>query len=802
MRRRYLVPMWGKEVLIALLVVFCLLMLCFKAGHGADNRFQYEIKDFSGGLDLRTPDVSLPTNAGIIYQNFWIVGPWLEVRPGLQPYLIDSNFSDNPIKFIGLYKRIADMAFILSDEYRLWVIRDSTDFDHTYNPFSYSEFECRTTSGDSIVHGKNGGCKWLALFDGIEDLSFIIDDDTFQISHVLQDTVLILTEAVPYTVADTAYKITADFGQVHDIVKIADYTYISTSRGLAKYDGNDFTLIDTANEPFRYLVDSVVTHHTGGTDIFVNSADSGCGSCSNWSDGQFNGWYMRYGTGSYFQNDGKAKYAQHYFKTLFKIFYTDSCRLKILSNYRNGALYPPEGEFINISKRDPVLASGGITNSSDTEICIINVQEQPDSGSIMYFGVDSNNAMNAVLDSAFFESGDYCLHIDGISTFNGTLFFYGGVPKDTILKWVCYPIVSGSMSALLSVDTVFYFTNKNYHFYRWQKDVNYIEGAYTDLEYYQGRLFYIKKVDPNVVWWSEVGNPDSTRSGSWMKIESNDGDIITRLAMKDERLLAYKKYSTWIIVDRETQFNGIPTYGYEPYDRSRGLVAANTLVDIGGEHYGLGKSGFWGPERILSSPIDDWLEDSLDYEQIREACAEKAFDHIWLSVPKIGQTGNTVTFAYSLLTGTWSRHSFGAAAFAVNEVDNQGYELFISRSDSGKIYKLEGTDDDGDSIVATFQTGYMDFGNIDRQNISRGYTLQFEKPVGCKIETSIFVDTFSAAKWIDTLSSSATKGILKNFCDNRASGMKLSLRLRFFDAAGVTVPWLKWWVIHGGIYDK
>jgi len=558
-------------------------------------------------------------------------------------------------------------------------------------------------------------------------------------------------------------------------------------------------------------------------------------SCVTWDVGQFNGHWVDFTTSPSLRDTGRFDDSSFY--GLLKVRETDACTLKVeLKTVSNGTgstenLIIPDcdGEYAAIAQRDSKAGDNINYNKAtyDSSYCIITTNNATN-GQITYFAADTTSTLGLNISNSYM-SGEFGFEINQLryrpsdGHYNGSYRYgywpiVGNLPVDTIGKYKVFPLFMVDHDFDVDVNDTTYFLLENFDTLSGSGaieslTVNYTltrktidratsqsDGSYKYMARYKYRLFYLKN-DPNMLYWSKKYYPDSLSSSYSMNIETFDGDWITGLMVQGDFLNVYKNNSIMqiypIAIDYSNQ-GQIQNFDMREATLSIGCIASKTLVNVNGIHYFLSNDGFasfnGSEHKIISEPINDWLDDSLDYENITSACGVQYEDNIWWSIPILPSTElkNEVTFLYNLPTGSWTRFDFGAGALTVNGRPTDTLDLFIGSSDSGFVFTYGGSTDGGDSIEAIIQTDYLDFGAPHLYKRSDELVISYDMPVVCNLGLSLYLDYGTTAIWLDTLTHTATYGQFRVPCQQKSYGKNISLRMTFYNAADVKIPWFEW----------
>lgn len=301
--------------------------------------------------------------------------------------------------------------------------------------------------------------------------------------------------------------------------------------------------------------------------------------------------------------------------------------------------------------------------------------------------------------------------------------------------------------------------------------------------WHNGANFEVRSSYPDRIYWSEVNQPDSFLVDHVLIVDHGNALIAGGKQYGD--LIVYTATNRWKIIN-----GGGGAYGRQYMDGARGCIARGSFLDIDGVHYGLAADGFWESSGeapvIISQAVESWFRDSLDYSRLDEIAAgyDAENNNIWISFPP------NHTLVYNRDSRSWWPQSWRARAYAYNpDVTVSDTVRFIAGGvDSSTIFVRGGTDDDGDSIVATLQTPYMDFGVPQLIKRWRGLRVGYEADRA----TAFALDSYRqfSGTAFDSFTGSLASGWSEKWLKLREGlyrGKNLSQRLTLYDASGLRI---------------
>jgi hypothetical protein len=257
---------------------------------------------------------------------------------------------------------------------------------------------------------------------------------------------------------------------------------------------------------------------------------------------------------------------------------------------------------------------------------------------------------------------------------------------------------------------------------------------------HQERVFVNDSQNPQYLWYSEIGNPYTFKSTSFIKIADGDGEKITGLGVQGDSIIIFKESSIWALYMPDTAASGwlrIKTNSKYGCASNKSIVAyEDRLLFLGKSN---GKiSGFYSfqglntqPEAIATRVTTLYSEsksnkiesDVLAFDQSKsiDAAAINFDNKIWMAVTSTNvSTENDKVYQFDFITregptgdGSWVPFTgISANDFAI--FDNKLY--FATSTGTGFVYQLEdGTyTDNGSAIDSFYMTKEWDGGKSDQ----------------------------------------------------------------------------------------
>lgn len=229
-----------------------------------------------------------------------------------------------------------------------------------------------------------------------------------------------------------------------------------------------------------------------------------------------------------------------------------------------------------------------------------------------------------------------------------------------------------------------------------------------------------------VVRYSEIFDLDAPNtvggwpSGNTINIAAEDGDFITAMAVLNDTLIVFKRFSTWAVY-----VEGLPPWTVRNVHPTIGCIGRDTAIVIGGLLYFRAATGVYRTDgttfELLSAPIKEFLDD--DIGMFNNECNSRSAvwwgDYYLLNDYDIGRN-ETWWEAYNLENGAWSRLIFtdnGQKLRALVDRETTPPTVVVlesvTGSDTGNLQVFTETndfeDDTGNSIPCVVASKMYDF---------------------------------------------------------------------------------------------
>ena len=293
------------------------------------------------------------------------------------------------------------------------------------------------------------------------------------------------------------------------------------------------------------------------------------------------------------------------------------------------------------------------------------------------------------------------------------------------------------------------------------------------------------------LWWSEPDMPDSFLVTHFMIVDHGNPLIVG--APQGGNLIVYTATNRWAIM-----YAGGGIYAKQYLDGQRGCIARGSFLNIDGVHYGLAADGYWETAgeapALISGAVASYFTDSLDFGRLDDVAAgyDAENDNIWITQK------NRFTLVYNRGTGSWWPQSWQAGAYYYNaDISVSDSVRFIAGgADSSGLFVRGGATDDGVSIDASMQTGWLDYGVSQLIKNVKGLRLGYEadRPTSWLCETFGQNYTTGATFEVGSFAGSMISGWSEaqmRFFQGTYRGKRLAHKLTFYNASGLKLPYFQ-----------
>lgn len=232
---------------------------------------------------------------------------------------------------------------------------------------------------------------------------------------------------------------------------------------------------------------------------------------------------------------------------------------------------------------------------------------------------------------------------------------------------------------------------------------------------YQSRVWLANKTSSSSwVWHSALRNGEdwtSTENAGNVKINEDDGDVITGIVAQKNRLLVFKKWAIYGIYGYK-----VDNFYWKLLASGIGCVAPSSIAVYGQKVFFLANDGLY----VLSGDSDEPILLSKKVTPIIDAISSKSTcaggiykNQYWLSYYVSGSTKNNRCLVLNFQKGAWAEYrGIPANAFYW---DRDAGIFFAAGSNSGMIYKADnGTSDNGTAIATYYKSPAFHAGAPER----------------------------------------------------------------------------------------
>lgn len=223
--------------------------------------------------------------------------------------------------------------------------------------------------------------------------------------------------------------------------------------------------------------------------------------------------------------------------------------------------------------------------------------------------------------------------------------------------------------------------------------------------------------NPLLVTWSDAA--DAT---VWTPLANNqagsyripEGSRIVGAFQTIQQAFIWTDISMWAM-----QYIGLPNvYGFTKVGDGVGLIAKKAVGSLNNVTYWMSQQNFnmysnGGPQTIVCPVWDNVFQNiNTNYYSSIRCATNTIFNEVTWFYPSIASTTgvNDSYVKYNTITQTWDYGTLGRTAW----IDQSVLGPPIGAAPNGIIYQHEiGYNDDGSSIVSSFETGYMQLSDAD-----------------------------------------------------------------------------------------
>jgi hypothetical protein len=233
---------------------------------------------------------------------------------------------------------------------------------------------------------------------------------------------------------------------------------------------------------------------------------------------------------------------------------------------------------------------------------------------------------------------------------------------------------------------------------------------------YQNRVWLANKTSSSSwVWHSALRNGEdwtTSENAGNVKINEDDGDIITGIVPQKNRLLVFKKWAIYGLYGYK-----VDNFYWKLLTSGIGCVAPSSIAVLGQKVFFFANDGLY----VLSGDSDEPILLSKKVTPIIDAISNKATcagglykNQYWLSYYVSGSTKNNRCLVLNFQKGAWAEYrGIPANGFAW---DRDAGIFFAAGANSGMIYKCDnGTSDNGAAIPVYYKSPAFVAGAPERE---------------------------------------------------------------------------------------
>lgn len=228
---------------------------------------------------------------------------------------------------------------------------------------------------------------------------------------------------------------------------------------------------------------------------------------------------------------------------------------------------------------------------------------------------------------------------------------------------------------------------------------------------------------PSHVYFSDVGDPESYTSTSYVQLTPSDGEKIQAVIAWREFVFVFKETRFFVFYGNSTDSSGNPIFNYRTVDAGIGLASPRAICSHRSGVYFLSRTGVYrttGQEpELLSSLVDPifvgspssfYTGGTMSAANITNCAMSTHQERVYLAFPT-SSTNNRI-LVYDTRYEWWTLYDVAAAALASFRVSNDPELVFAYPSASKDIgrHSTAYTNDDGTAITSFWRSGWPDFG--------------------------------------------------------------------------------------------
>jgi hypothetical protein len=226
---------------------------------------------------------------------------------------------------------------------------------------------------------------------------------------------------------------------------------------------------------------------------------------------------------------------------------------------------------------------------------------------------------------------------------------------------------------------------------------------------YLGRLWAVIEAEPTNVYHSDVGFADRWAAAQSLRVGEQDGDPILGFLVASDRLFAFKRNATFILVGDSTA-----SFSWKNLNGAMGTAAGRALVNYKGDAYVY--QDLQPPYVFRGSGVVQIGERVQDLVQgFKQSVAEDSFvagfepqtESIWFAVRQAGSSENDRVLVYFTRTRVWTLYDLEATCMGI-VTNNSGEKRLLFGDSSGSLNWAENGVSDGSpggTLTGAVQSG-------------------------------------------------------------------------------------------------
>ena len=273
--------------------------------------------------------------------------------------------------------------------------------------------------------------------------------------------------------------------------------------------------------------------------------------------------------------------------------------------------------------------------------------------------------------------------------------------------------------------------------------------------------------NPSRVYFSDPGAPETWTTANYVDLDPGDGEVIQAAITWREYVFVFKESKFYVFTDESTDVDGNPIFNYRKIDTGIGLSGPRAVAASESGVYFVDSRGLYvttgeAPTK-LSRRIDPMFFGGLDLTyfdfsatdySVKQSARNTIAVGLWQERVYItygfnasGSSVSRVTLVYDTQDDWWSFWtSIPASCFATFRPAGDEELVFGHSTATPASYLIHRhnqsyTNDNGDQIVTSWRSKYMDFGTPEVKRVRQQKVWGSGGPVLCGVNVDYEADT-------------------------------------------------------------